>query len=743
MKREIQAETIIKDGKLTAIASTEDKDRSGDVLLVKNWDFTKFLKNPVLQAGHDYRPQYTIGKATNLRVENNQVLFNPVFHEITPLAKQVKKMYEEGFLNAWSVGFIPGERQIKGTNDGTLNELLEVSAVAVPANAFALMKGFETEENELETEIKEFISNEITKKEIEVEEKVAENKKTGETNGHVHMATYDSDTGEGSTDEAEGHAHKIENFEVIEMDGHTHSLSEEAEVQKENFEEAKQKEVTRWNKDLPNVFNKEFDIQSIDNIRMSFQNEIFTKFFGCDVKNLFVNNYKIPSPLVGTYLSAFKETTKEFELADTRNWHGNFEYPPLYEVIKLNSTKSEEFLLEGIQFFKVAGKNQVALKFDVGWNGVQVSLITNNENREWNKEFLSRVQKWASENNYLKGEKFALSGEFIPKTEKTWDEVVLDKKIKNVVQKTIEKVSSSESKSRGMLMIGPPGTGKTLTGKIMKDVSESTFIWVSAQDMYYTGASWALTLAYDLARDLGPSILFLEDIDEWLKDGKAIDVLKTEMDGLLENKGLITVLTSNHPEQLPDALLDRPGRFHDILEFSLPTSEVRKEMLNVWVGDLISEEKVNQFVEKTNGYSGAYIKELVEYAKAISEDEDISMEDALLMSIEKIQEQKELVQSIRQEHKSFDTIEIKEGRIISKSNRKKLEEARDAIIAVLSIEERSTAIEEEEGKGLSTFIPEKKEQKAFVSKKPDITLMTLQRIAGIANEGLHKSKTDR
>lgn len=759
MKQEIQATTIkSSEGKLTAIASTEDKDRAGDVLLVKNWDFSRFKMNPVLQAGHDYRPQYTIGKAENLRVEDNKVLFDPVFHEITPLARQIKQMYEEGFLNAWSVGFIPGSSQLKGEANGTLNELLEVSAVAVPANAFALMKGFEMGEAELETEIKNFVegsdgSGEAVV-EAEVTPEVAEVKElaqisTGETDSHKHLASFDSETGDGSTDDVDGHVHEILNFEVQEANNHTHTL--DVDVEQEGYgmggkKPKKKKEVVeRWNKQFPAVFNKQFEVESIDNIRMSFSNEIFTKFFDCEVKNLFVNSFSIPSPLTGTYLSAFVEVTKDFELADTRNWYGDMEYPPLYEVIKLNSTESSEFLLEGIQFFKVAGKNRVAIKFDVGWSGVQASIITDNSNRSWNKELLEKTHKWSQENNYLKGEKFALSGEFIPQTNKTWGDVILDKSIKDIVQRNVTKVSEVDSKSRGLLFVGPPGTGKTMTGKIMMSESKSTFIWVSAKDMWRIGATGALKMAFQLARDLGPCILFMEDIDNWLYDG-ATDLLKTEMDGIHENKGLITVLTSNNPEKLPNALLDRPGRFHEILMFDLPNESVRKDMLITWLGTEIESEKLSMLLAETDGFSGAYMKELVDYAHAIAEDEELPLVDALVKSLQKVKEQRELVQTIRQTTKSFDTIEIKEGRVISKKNKKKLEEARDAIDQVLKIAEIQETDEEAPAPqvlGLKDFTPEKKEVKVAPKRKiteREITLLTLQKIAKVANEGLHEAK---
>lgn len=127
-KLTIQAITEIKDGELVAIASDETTDRVGDKIKVVDWSFKNYLKNPVLQAGHDYRPEFTIGRAKNLRVDGRKVLFNPEFHGITQLSKEVEQMYRKGYLKAWSVGFIPANE------DKDSHELLEISSVAVPAN---------------------------------------------------------------------------------------------------------------------------------------------------------------------------------------------------------------------------------------------------------------------------------------------------------------------------------------------------------------------------------------------------------------------------------------------------------------------------------------------------------------------------------------------------------------------------------------------------------------------------------
>ncbi len=701
--------------------------------------------NPVLQAGHDYRPQYTIGRATNLRVEGKKVLFDPEFHTITPLAKQVGEMYKQGFLNAWSVGFIPGTVQ-EGEEKGTKNELLEVSAVAVPANALALMKGFE-DDGDVEGEIKNWIG---TDDEEEVEEKGVTTEKelveisTGESNDHIHLASFDDESGNGTTDVVEGHAHAIKDFLIEESNDHVHSLkiSANAEEASAHKKPKKKKDVERWNKSLPAIFNKEFNIEEANAPLITFENEIYTKFFDCEVKDIFVNNYSIPSPLIGTYLSAFKTILKDEELADTRNWHRDMEFPPEYEVIQLNSTKKDDFLIEGIQFYKIHSKNGAAIKFCPSWGGLHVTIVTNSAKKEWNKNLLTKVHEWAKENNFLKGEKFALSGEFIPTTNKKWDDVILDKDRRDVIEKSTKAVEGDKVRSRGLLFIGPPGTGKTLTGKILMDNTKSTFIWVSSKDMFRVGSIGAIKMAFQLARDLGNTILFMEDIDDSLKYG-AVDLLKTEMDGMHENKGLITILTSNYPEELPDALLDRPGRFHEIINFELPSSETRQKMIENWIGE-VDAKVMKEILSKTDGFSGSHIKELVDYAKIVAEDDGIEMKDAILRSLNKLIEQRELVQQIRQTQKIFAI--LKEGKVISKKNRKILMEAKDALDKVLHIEDKEEAKEDEEIKGISTYAPEAKIKVAPKIKpaimktknvsEMDIAKKLLQNINKISNQGL-------
>jgi len=141
-KGEVKAKVeITEKGKLVAIASTETPDREGESVSLDGWNLKNFKKNPVLLWMHNMSMAHNglpIGKAENIKITKHgskRVLqFDPVFDDSTDFNRTVKKFFEEGVMSTFSVGFIGLERE--GAKF-TKQELLEISAVPVPANAEA------------------------------------------------------------------------------------------------------------------------------------------------------------------------------------------------------------------------------------------------------------------------------------------------------------------------------------------------------------------------------------------------------------------------------------------------------------------------------------------------------------------------------------------------------------------------------------------------------------------------------
>lgn len=116
------------------VATDFTEDRDGERIDVKGLDIKNFKKNPVLMFGHNHQI-LPVGKATKIKVEGDKLTFEPEFSAATQHARDVSALWEEGVLNAVSVGFIPQERD---GNVFTKSELLEISVVNVPANPNAL-----------------------------------------------------------------------------------------------------------------------------------------------------------------------------------------------------------------------------------------------------------------------------------------------------------------------------------------------------------------------------------------------------------------------------------------------------------------------------------------------------------------------------------------------------------------------------------------------------------------------------
>ena len=120
------------------VASTEDSDRSWEIIKADWWDYKNFMKNPVIIANHVYKIENIVGKATSIYVMDNQLIIEWVFSEANPLWKLLADLYDEWMVKTVSVWFIPKSRDESNKRIITSAELLELSFVAVPCNPNAL-----------------------------------------------------------------------------------------------------------------------------------------------------------------------------------------------------------------------------------------------------------------------------------------------------------------------------------------------------------------------------------------------------------------------------------------------------------------------------------------------------------------------------------------------------------------------------------------------------------------------------
>lgn len=141
---------------LTAIGSKEVMDRDGDVIKINGIDTKAYKTNPVVIWAHNYS-ELPIAKAEKVWKSGDELKFKLQFAtaEENPKAELVFNLYKGGYLNAFSIGFIPDQTKVDYPREQEKNrnkknvpwrifnnvELLEISAVPVPANASAVMAG--------------------------------------------------------------------------------------------------------------------------------------------------------------------------------------------------------------------------------------------------------------------------------------------------------------------------------------------------------------------------------------------------------------------------------------------------------------------------------------------------------------------------------------------------------------------------------------------------------------------------
>jgi len=151
------------------IASTDSVD-SYDEVVEQDWDkrLGRYNKNPVVLYNHNRvgflglggaaADTLPVGYAEDTRMVNGQLEATLCFvdAEANPMAERVWQGFRQGSIRAVSVGFLPHSVYEEKDNDREIlhladNELYEISAVAIPANAdaVALSAGHSTERDRL------------------------------------------------------------------------------------------------------------------------------------------------------------------------------------------------------------------------------------------------------------------------------------------------------------------------------------------------------------------------------------------------------------------------------------------------------------------------------------------------------------------------------------------------------------------------------------------------------------------
>ena len=196
---------------------------------------------------------------------------------------------------------------------------------------------------------------------------------------------------------------------------------------------------------------------------------------------------------------------------------------------------------------------------------------------------------------------------------------------------------------KGILLYGPPGTWKTTVAKALAKEAWVPFFYTNASDFQSDSfvATWTQNVKklFAKAREKSPCIIFIDELDAiWSRNSlwsetqwKILNQLLTEIDGFTETDDIFIMWATNFKERIDPALL-REGRFDKKIMVHLPDKEVRKELFEYYIGNMIknwsifwesknkkySEEEITEIlknlVKKTTYFSPAKIEALVKDA---------------------------------------------------------------------------------------------------------------------------------
>jgi AAA+ superfamily predicted ATPase len=249
------------------------------------------------------------------------------------------------------------------------------------------------------------------------------------------------------------------------------------------------------------------------------------------------------------------------------------------------------------------------------------------EAKEVAENFFSAVCEWCSEVRaeilvFDQGEWSKSEELFKAIKAASFDNLILPRSLKEEIRTDLQNFFASREVyekygipwKRGVILIGPPGNGKTHTVKALVNQLQQPCLYVKSFKSRYGTEQEAMRQVFHRARQTTPCLVVLEDVDS-LIDGKNRSFFLNELDGFAVNTGVVVVATTNHPERLDPAILDRPSRFDRKYYFELPAPEDRLAYAAAWNGNLreemrVADAVVAEVVAETEGFSFAYMKEL-------------------------------------------------------------------------------------------------------------------------------------
>jgi ATPase family associated with various cellular activities (AAA) len=263
---------------------------------------------------------------------------------------------------------------------------------------------------------------------------------------------------------------------------------------------------------------------------------------------------------------------------------------------------------------------------------------------------LEEIRQIATENSVFRGQVISIQPEvfgpaatqraisFLERPMVTRDQIVLPEALLAEIERQVigigrhsrRLLASGQHLKRGVLLHGAPGTGKTHTvSYLLGLLPDVTVIEISGK------ALGRITEACSVARSLQPAVIVVEDVDLIAEERTArpgehplLFQLLNEMEGLNSATDIAFILTTNRADLLEPALAARPGRVDLAAELPLPGADARRALIRLYRGNLVLDADLDGVIERTEGVTAAFLKELLRKAALLSAESDAGAADS-------------------------------------------------------------------------------------------------------------------
>jgi len=200
----------------------------------------------------------------------------------------------------------------------------------------------------------------------------------------------------------------------------------------------------------------------------------------------------------------------------------------------------------------------------------------------------------------------------------------------------------------GILFYGPPGCGKTLLARATAGEVDAAFYSVSIADvldMYIGESERKLHAIFEKARADAPAVLFFDEIEalggkrQYSREGtsaKIVSQFLAEMDGFAQNNSGVLVLGATNVPWAVDPAFRRPGRFDRVVFIPPPDRDARASILELLLAERpkAGDIDVRALADRTSGFSGADLSELVETGVDEAIEESLGVHEPVPLKME-------------------------------------------------------------------------------------------------------------